>query len=103
MGKSHTFVALQLLLGLNVGDVLSTSTKVGGAYDYHGKDRCCVSIQKAHSSPVVQDYIESNDEWQALSYSDYLLFAAANRSLDVTIDRLGRDRFDKALQMYREP
>jgi len=74
---------------------------LGGAYDYHGKERCCVSIQKAHSSPVVRDYLESNDEWQVLNYGDYLLFAATNRSLDLTIDRLGRDRFDKALQMYR--
>jgi len=96
----ESVVALQFLLGLNVGDVLSTSAKVGGAFDYHGKERGCVPIQKAHASPVVRDYLES-DEWQALNYGDYLLYAAANRSLDLTIDRLGRHQFDKALQMYR--
>ena len=96
----ESVVTLQLLLGLNVGDVLSTSSKVGGAFDYHGKERGCLSIQKAHSSPVVREYLES-DEWQALNYVDYLLYAAANRSLDLTIDRLGRDRFDNALQIYR--
>jgi Galactose-3-O-sulfotransferase len=96
----ESIVVLQLLLGLNVGDVLSTSAKVGGAYDYHGKELGCVPIQKTHMSPVVREYLES-DEWQALNYGDYLLYAAANRSLDLTIDRLGRDRFDNALQIYR--
>ena len=46
---------------------------------------------------MVRDYLESNDEWQALNYGDYLLLAAANRSLDLTIDRLGRDRVYRAI------
>jgi hypothetical protein len=96
----ESVVALQLLLGLNVGDVLSTSAKVGGAFYYHGKDLGCIPLRKTHSSPAVREYLES-DEWQAVNYGDYLLYAAANRSLDMTIDRLGRDRFDNALQIYR--
>jgi len=98
-------VALQLLLGLNVGDVLSTSAKVGGdGYYFSKKSECiplrCIPLRKTYASPAVREYLES-DEWQAINYGDYLLYAAANRSLDLTIDRLGRDRFEKALQRYR--
>ena len=52
-------------------------------FEYHGKERGYVSLQKAHTSPVVREYLES-DEWQALNYGDFLLYAAANRSLDLT-------------------
>lgn len=96
----ESIVAMQLLLGLNVGDVLSSSSKVGGAFYYRGKDMGCIPIQKTHRSPAVQEYLQS-DEWQAVNYGDYLLYATANRSLDLTIDRLGKARFSKALQVYR--
>jgi hypothetical protein len=44
----------------------------------------------------------TSDAWYALNYGDYALYAAANHSLDLTIERLGKQRFEKALQMYRD-
>ena len=99
----ESLVAMQLLLDLPVSDILSTSSKVGGGYFYvkhNGKSRC-IPLQKSFRSPAVQAYLES-DEWYAQNYGDYLLFAAANHSLDMTIERLGKERFAKALQEYRE-
>jgi hypothetical protein len=98
----ESIVALQLLLGLPVGDVLSMSAKMGGGYFYEKETRACIPIQKTRRSLAVQVYLDS-DEWQAVNYGDYLLYAAANQSLDWTIDeRLGRDRFDEALRLYRQ-
>ena len=74
--------------------------KLVAPFDYHGKEQGYVSIQKAHTSPVVREYLES-DEWQALNYGDFLLYVAANRSLDLTINRLGKNRFNNALQIHR--
>ena len=51
-------------------------------------------------SPAVQKYLDS-DDWKAQNYGDYLLYAAANQSLDQTIARLGRPRFNAALQRYK--
>lgn len=96
----ESLVAMQLLLGLPVGDILSTSSKVGGGYACVGKECDCVAVQKSFRSPTVQAYLES-DEWYAKNYGDYLLYAAANHSLDLTIERLGKTRFAKALQEYR--
>lgn len=99
----ESLVAIQLLLNLPVSDILSTSSKVGGGYFYVNSKRNsrCILIQKSFRSPAVQAYLES-EEWYAKNYGDYLLYAAADHSLDKTIERLGKIRFAKALQEYRE-
>jgi hypothetical protein len=44
-----------------------------------------------------------SDEWRAKNYGDYLLHAAAIKSLGFTIDQvIGRSVFEKALQEYRQ-
>ena len=93
----ESLVLLQLLLGLETSDILSLSFNVGGSYRYeHGK---CKQLVKSHISPGMQAYFES-DEWYAKNYGDYLLYAAGNRSLDMTIEQLGRTRFDAAMQEF---
>jgi hypothetical protein len=96
----ESLVALQLLLGLPVGDILSSSSKVGGGYSLEEKHDICIPLQKSFRSPAVKEYLAS-DQWYAINYGDYALYAAANRSLDLTIERLGKQRFEKALGLYR--
>ena len=95
----ESLVALALLLGVDVGNVLVQPSKVSGAsfYYIHGKCRAMVSAQKFAS---VQKYIEGNG-WRAINYGDYLLHAAASRSLDLTIASL-QPEFDKAMTRYRK-
>ena len=95
----ESLVVLQLLLGLEPSDILSLSFNVGGSYRYeHGK---CKQLAKSYISPGIQAYLES-DEWYAKNYGDYLLWAAANRSLDMTIDALGRTtHFAAAMQEFQ--
>ena len=45
-------------------------------------------------------YLES-DEWKEIIREDLELYKAANRSLDMTIDRLGRGRFEKNLSKFK--
>jgi hypothetical protein len=100
----ESLVAMRLLLDLPVSDILSASSKVGGAYFYvnnKSKSPRCIPLQKSFRSPVVQAYLES-DEWYAQNYGDYLLYAAANRSLDMTIERSGKERFAEALVEYHD-
>jgi len=95
----ESLVALSLLLDIDVGDVLVTSSKVAGSYFYDPPTHQCVELTKSFVSPAVQAYLDS-DDWKAQNYGDYLLHAAASHSLDLTIDRLGRDRFDAAMERY---
>jgi hypothetical protein len=102
----ESLVALQLLLDLDLGDILITSAKVSdGSYSMahlgsSKEEAPCFKMKKGFLSQEIQDYFHS-DQWYAQNYGDYLLYHAANKSLDLTIDKLGRDQFQKALDKYR--
>ena len=104
----ESLVAMSFIMGVDVADVLVSSSKLSGS-SYHGirrrtGDLVCVKLIKApprNQMPLaVQDYLNSN-EWRARNYGDYLLHQAANISLDQTIDRIGRGRFELELSRYR--
>jgi hypothetical protein len=93
-------IAMQLMLGLEMSDLLFLSSKTAGSYIvYRGGDKC-IKLKPAIVSPAVSEYISSK-EWYAKSYGDYLLLEAASQSLDLTIEAFGRKRFDKALQTFK--
>jgi hypothetical protein len=97
----ESLVAWQLLLGLDVTDILYLSSKKSGGYWYrdHNAHKECVALQPTFVTPRVAEYL-SSDEWYAKNYGDYILSEAASQSLDLTIDELGKERFDKALKEY---
>eukprot|EP00934_Nitzschia_sp_Nitz4_P008476 Nitzschia sp. Nitz4//scaffold120_size68122//27431//28819//NITZ4_006043-RA/size68122-processed-gene-0.44-mRNA-1//-1//CDS//3329534275//8466//frame0 len=101
----ESLVAFALLMDLRLGDVLVNEAKsnTGGlSYVYYksGRHELCKRSVASFRSPLVKEYLES-DEWRAQNYGDYLLVAAANRSLDLTIDRLGRSNFEQSLSDFR--
>lgn len=99
----ESLTALALVTGLDLGDVLSMSAKVSGEYKLarsgENEGQCSKSI-KGKMSKGVKQYFESK-AWLAMNYADYVLYEAANCSLDLTIERIGRDRFDRALADFR--
>lgn len=96
----ESLVALALLLDIDVGDVLVTSSKVAGSFFHDTPHNQCVELTPSVKSKAVQTYLNS-DDWKAQNYGDYLLHAAANQSLDLTIEPLGRERFDSAMERYQ--
>lgn len=102
----ESLTVLALLLGVDVADVLVTASKVAGS-NYHllhsnrQASRCVPTVTSFVSETVAK--LLSSNMWRAMNYGDYLLHAAANISLDRTIDQtIGRSKFDKALQRYRK-
>lgn len=83
----ESLVALQLLLQQPIYDILVLSSKVNGGLDGGGFDGTCVKIQEAYTAPDVDDYLAN--EFPIGNY-DFFLYAVANRSLDMTIDAIGR-------------
>lgn len=64
---------------------------VGGSKtsgNYAGVRGKCHKLKPKRVSPAVKAYLES-PEWFARNYGDYLLYKAANQSLDATIENLG--------------
>lgn len=83
----ESLAVLSLLWHLQPGDVVVLPSKTSGGYDDGKFRKTCHFIPATPKlSDTVRQYLHQNhsrDNW------DYLLYAAANRSLDWTIERLG--------------
>jgi hypothetical protein len=95
----ESLVVLQLLLGLETQDILYLSTKTSGSYEFVPGQQKCVFIQTSHTqiTPEMKESFYSED-FELFLQADVLVYQAINASLDRTIERLGRDRVDKALK-----
>jgi hypothetical protein len=98
----ETLVVMKMLLGLKTSDVLYLSAKSSGGWDDGGLDKKCFYIVPSYLSPSMKDYLYDNStEWKEWIHGDELLYKAAQRSLDMTIDKLGRDTVQKELDKFR--
>jgi hypothetical protein len=102
----ESVVALSMIMAVEVGDVLVNDAKVGGSDYFLSRNKKkgdkCVRLQRTFRTEKVNTYLESQTgRWRARNYGDYLLYAAAVKSLDLTISRLGRVAFETRLGEYR--
>ena len=97
----ESLVAMALLMGLDVGDVLGISSKVAASsFFYNGNH--CKPLTKGFRSQKVQEYFDS-PIWRAQNFGDYLLHRLAANALDRTIsEQIGQERFHKALAKYQK-
>ena len=86
-----------MLLHIPLSDVMYLSAKLNGGYDAFNP---CTYIQPSFVSPAMKDFFQSK-EWKLIVEKDLALYRAANRSLDLTIDHLGREAFEKRLAVFR--
>jgi len=95
-------VAIAMILDLPLSDVMFLSSKRQGDYDDGGnKNKTCTFINPSFVTRDMDSAIRE-EAWQKRSRWDRALYRAANRSLDMTIERLGRDEFDAKLARYRK-
>jgi hypothetical protein len=92
----ESIVALLMILNLHLSDGLYLDSKTSGSYD----DKC-IYIQPSFVSSRMQKYFTS-PFWQRKVKWDTALYHAANRSLDMTIDALGRVAFQDTLSKFRQ-
>jgi len=94
-------VLLMMLLDLPMSDILYLSAKGKGGYDDGGGGKGCTYIWPSFVSPEMQEFFDTNEEWQSMVQYDVALYQAVNASMDLTIERLGRDRFETLLAQFR--
>jgi len=95
-------VLLMMLLDLPMSDILYLSAKgKGGFDDGGGPGYGCTYIWPSFVSPGMQKFFDTNKQWQSMVQYDLALYNAANASMDLTIERLGRDRFESLLAQFR--
>merc|ERR1712194_441910 len=95
----ESLVVMKLLFDLPDESIVVFDSKKSGGFDGGGAD-VCHRLKKAYTTPDVDDFIRSNDYRQ--NNDDYFLYELANRSLDRTIDALGRERVEAAVKRLQE-
>jgi Sulfotransferase family len=96
----ESVVVLSMLMDVPLGDVLYLNAKGHGGYDDGVYNDKCYYIQPSTVSPIMRTFFES-DYWNEIIKWDRALYEAANRSLDLTIDRMGRELFNEKLARFR--
>ena len=102
----ESLVTMSMLFGFELGDILVTPAKRAGK-DYllvHERNNACVELLKPPSIsevPKLNKFFRS-DGWKAMQYTDYVLHAAMNKSLDLTIASLDQTSYEQRLSQYRQ-
>lgn len=97
----ESMVVLSMLLGIPLRDVLYLSTKQSGGYDDGAYKNKCYKIQRPALTPPMQQHLESA-EWKLYVAPELALWKAANKSLDLTMDRLGRKEVGNQVALFRK-
>lgn len=95
-------VVLKYLFNLRTSDLLYLSSKVSGGYYAWPSTNKCIQLTKNKtilSSPTISSFVYSN-EWYSKNYGDYLLYSVANKSLDLTIESIGKEEFNQTLHDF---
>ena len=95
----ESLVVLSMILRVPLSDVVVLSSKETGGYDDGHTSSGCVRVKRKWTTPIIDAYMSGEF---LHNNSDFILYQAANKSLDRTIDALGRDKADAGVILYRE-
>lgn len=91
----ESLAVLQLLLNLKTSDMLYLSAKTKGSYERFR--RSCIQIEETKVTLLMKEYVYST-MFEQFTNPDVLVYRAVNKSLDLTIEELGRDTVDKTVK-----
>lgn len=97
----ESLVVMQILLNLPTSDLLFMDAKSKGGFDDGAFNRTCFYIVPSFTSSGMKNWFENSTTWNTKMQGDEMLYEVAYRSLDLTIDALGRDSFEEKLQKFR--
>lgn len=97
----ESLVVLKLLLGLDTEDILYMSAKKHGSFTAGPPSHPCVYITPSFLTSGMQHFFQS-EYWQNYIRLDQLLYNAAIKSLDNTIESLGPQRVQEELVLFRK-
>lgn len=96
----ESIVVLMMLLNLSFPDILHLNSKSTGGFDDGNSGRCTI-IQKSSISDRMRQVFDS-PAWRKHIYYEELLYKAANRSLDLTIEQLARQEVEKNVIIFKD-
>jgi hypothetical protein len=93
----ESLVVLKLLLDLELTDILYLDNS--SPFELYDDNKCVYQVRH-YVSPGMKAFFESQ-EWQGRIAGDAMLYQATNKSLDLTIEALGRTQVEKEVADYR--
>jgi len=99
----ESLVVLKMLLGLDFEDILYMSAKTNGSFtsgQVDGKTGC-IYITPSFLTEGMKEFFAS-EYWRRYLEFDNLLYKGAVKSLDNTIDALGRKEFEQQLATFKK-
>jgi len=93
----ESLVVFSWLTGIPLTSLLTMSSKIAGSSWYRTNNKC-IQLAKPVVTTAIAEYFAS-DSWKATHSADRLLYAAANRSLDRTIQAI--ENFEGQLATFR--
>ena len=96
----ESLVVMKILLNLEFNDILYLSAKGNGGFDDGAYRNICHYIVPSHVTPAMKEFF-AGPVWKKIIDGDTLLYKAAERSLDLTIDAIGRDEVERHVAEYR--
>ena len=97
---NESAVVLQMLLGLSTIDILYLNAKGSGGYDAGGYQGKCTHLKPKNVTLAMRQFLHESPLWQARIKWDEVLYQAANESLDMTIQALGKQNFQRELRKF---
>jgi hypothetical protein len=97
----ESLVVFKMLLGLELDDILYMSAKSSGSFTTGPTARPCIYLTPAFISKGMKAFFDSK-YWERYTRADQLLYKAAVKSLDNTIDSLGRDKVKEEVAVFRK-
>ena len=97
----ESLAVLQLLLGLDTGDMLYLSTKSEGSFEYLPHQGECNRLVPKFLTPDMRTLMEESKFWKDYTEADTMIYEAVDRSLDLTIGALGKDIVQREVEKLR--
>jgi hypothetical protein len=97
----ESLVVLKLLLGLEFGDILYLSVKSARSYEFLPNKQACSQLIPKVVTPEMEQFFQT-EFWRNYTQADEVVYQAAKRSLELTIDALGPDLVARELQLFRK-
>lgn len=97
----ESLVVMKLLFGFRDETMIVMNSKHSGGLDDGEFNNTCYKIKPRYTTDDVDEYIAPGSDYQK-SNLDNFLYAVADKSLDKTIDFLGRDRVEKEVLRHQQ-
>ena len=96
----ESLVVFKMLLGLDLEDILYVRERSQGGFSNGPPARPCLYVWPAFLTKGMKAFFASS-KWKNHMNGDFMLYEVANMSLDLTIDRLGREKVESEVIRFK--